>query len=559
VTLKASFYFFLTICCILFPPTATPSDKSFFEDTLVLTTSTDPKTFNILIAQETSSTRIAGYFFEGLTEYNPITGKMIPKLAESWERSEDGLHWTFYLRKNVLWSDGKPFTARDVLFTYKEIIFNPEIPTSARDILTIDGKLPEVVFVDDHTLRFHLPSPFAPFLFTLSNSIMPKHILKDAVDDGSFMSTWGLSEKPERIVGTGPFKLKEIVAGERIELIRNKNYWKKDLEGNRLPYLERIFFLVIPSPESTLLRFLEGETDLYGVRGVDYPLLKPLEQKKGFKIYETGPDFGSRFVGFNWQAKNEIKKKWFRNRDFRIALAHAIDRQSMKDIIFNRLAVEQCSAVSPSNPIYFTDEVTCYDYNPKRAMEMLEELGFLDRDGDGTRESPEGENFEMVMMTNAEASERLQMAQMIREDWSQVGMKVHLLPLEFNTLVAKLTVTQDWEVVIIGLTGSIEPHFGANVWRSNGSLHFWNPKPEEANDWEKKIDEIFRLGSMALDEEERKQYYFEWQKIVASELPVIYTLLSQSVFAVRDRFESLNPTPLGGAFYPIEELRIRKS
>ena len=296
------------------------------------------------------------------------------------------------------------------------------------------------------------------------------------------------------------------------------------------------------------------------MRGNDYPLLKPLEAKKHFKIHNAGPSLGSYFVAFNQQAKNPRVRQWFRNRDFRRALAHAMDRRSMADMVFNRLAVKQCSPLSPSIPFFYDPEVTCYEYEPQTAKTILTDIvGFQDKNHDGILEDEQGHPVEVVLMTNAEDPARLMLAQMIREDWRRAGIKVQLLPIEFNTLVSKLTVTHDWEVVLMGLTGSVEPHFGANVWRSDGNLHFWNPGKANATYVETKIDDLFSKAAAALDPDQRKKYYDEWQYLASEELPLIYTVLPEVLYAVRDRFGAIQPTAVGGPFYPIEEVEAKAS
>ena len=552
--MKVCFLFLLGTFVFMNNSSSFADETKFFENTLILSIPTEPKTLNVIVAQEASSTEITQYLFQGLTEFNPHTEEVEPKLAEGWEYSDDGLIWRFYLRKNVKWSDGTPFTAKDVIFTFNEIIFNSKIPTGSRDIFMVEGKPVNVRMIDDYTVEFSLPALFAPFLFTLSQPILPEHILKSSVKKGKFTSAWGIGEDPRNIVGTGPFKISTILPGEKVELIKNEFYWMKDKLGVSLPYLERIIFLIIPNAENQILRFLEGETDYYGLRGEDYPLLKPLESEKDFTIYKTGPSLGSYFAAFNQGSKDKVKRKWFKNRDFRKALAYALDRDAISDIVFNGLAVKQCAPVSPSVPKFFASDVKCYEYNPARASQILKESGFEKR-SDGFLYDSDGNLVELILMMTAEQPTRFQMAQMIREDWSKLGIKVHLLSLEFNTLVTKLTVTKDWEIALIGLTGSPDPHFGANVWLSGGNLHFWNLNPKNPSAWELEIDELFRKAATTLDKTERQKYYKEWQKLASEELPLIYTVLPEVIYAVRNRFGKLKPTVLGGPFYPIEKVK----
>ena len=148
------------------------------------------------------------------------------------EATDDGLTWTFHLRDDVAWNDGKPFTADDVVFTFNELIYNDNIPTSSRDIFTLEGKPVEVAKVDDHTVTFKTPVKFAPFLRAMEQDILPKHVLEGMVRDGDFNSALGVDAAPEEIIGTGPFMLERYEASQRVVLKRNPNYWKKDSIGN---------------------------------------------------------------------------------------------------------------------------------------------------------------------------------------------------------------------------------------------------------------------------------------------------------------------------------------
>ncbi|MBI5875989.1 MAG: ABC transporter substrate-binding protein, partial [Deltaproteobacteria bacterium] len=271
---------------------------SFIEDTI-----SDPKSFNPVIAKETSTTAVTGYIFEGLTQMNPFTTEIEPHLAKSWEFSKDGKVWTFYLRDDVKWSDGKPFTADDVVFTYNQLYYNKSIPADARDILTIEGKEIKIEKVDNLTVRFTLPKPFAPLLFAMGFDILPKHVLEPVVKAGKFNSHWGVNTLPEQIVGTGPFLLSEYVPSQRVVMKKNPNYWRKDKKGNKLPYLDNIVMLIVPDQNSSLLKFQAGETDMLSMRREDYVVLKPQEAKGNFTIYNAGPTLSTTFLIFNQNPK----------------------------------------------------------------------------------------------------------------------------------------------------------------------------------------------------------------------------------------------------------------
>lgn len=527
---------------------------------LILALSGDPKTFNPLAAKETSTTEVTQHLFNGLTRLNPETGEIEGDLAERWERTEDGLVWTFYLQPRVRWSDGAAFSSKDVVFTFKDLIYNPEIPTGARDVFLIDGKPIAVDAVDEKTVRFTLPSAFAPFLLSMGQPILPEHALKAAVEKKEFLSAWGTNEEPSKITGTGPFILKKYEAGERVELERNEFFWRRDAAGKALPYIDGILMPIIPSADGRLLKFLEGETDAYGLSGRDYPVLAPRAQKKNFTLFDAGPSFNSNFLVFNQNSNNTELRTLFSDKNFRLAVAYALDRESMIDIVSNGSGTAQCGPLSPSIPNFYNKKVTCYYHAPKKSRQILEGMGFGDKNGDGFLELPGGNTLEFTFLTNAETPERMQIAGMIREDLSRIGLKANLLVLDFNQIVSKLVTGGDWEAVLLGLSTGLDPHFGSNVWRSSGDLHFWNKgEGREVAEWERRIDEIFTQAAGEMDRKRRKKLYAEWQQIAQEENPLIYTVLPNVTYAVRGRFESLKPTVLGGPFNRIEELKIKES
>jgi peptide/nickel transport system substrate-binding protein len=536
---------------------------------LVLATATDPKSFNSIVAKETSTTAVTGFLFEGLTRTNGITTLVEPNLAESWEVSEDGKIWTFHLRKDVKWFDGKTFTAGDVVFTFDKLIYNLDIETSSRDIFTIEGKTFKVEEVDEFTVKFILPVKFAPFLRSMGQEILPRHILEEVVEAGEFNYHWGLDTNPEEIIGTGPFKLSKYLPGERIVFIRNPDYWRKDKEDNSLPYIDKVIRIIVQNEDVALLKFQEGEIDYYSLRGQDFPILKPQEQEGDFTIYNTGPAFGAQFLVFNQNKginpetkKPYVEKRklsWFRDLKFRKAVACAIDRQSIINIVMNGLGFPQHSSMSPSAGFFYNPKVEKHEYNIDKAKNLLKEINIYDRDGDGVAEDSENNPIKFNLFTNADATVRRKIASIIVKDLKRLGFKVNFLPLEFNQLVAKLDSTFDWDAILIGLTGGIEPHFGKNVWDSSGHLHMWYPKQDNPEtDWERRIDEIFNQGVQELDENKRKQFYDRWQEIVAEKLPLIYTALPASIFAVRNKFGNLKPSSYGGAFHNLEEIYIKK-
>jgi len=518
--------------------------------TLYFILSGDPKTLNPALAQETTSTAVLGEVFAGLTRTNLKTMKPEPDLAERWEVSEDGRVWTFYLRKNLRWSDGTPFTADDVLFTFNEVYYNDQIPTSARDIFTVKGKKIKVEKVDDYTVRFTLPEPFAPFLNALSVEILPKHKLQKHVRDGTFNTAWNVATDPEEIVGTGPWVIKEYVKGQRIVFERNPYYWERDEEGRNLPYIEKKIGIIVSEPDTALLKFKNGEVDYIGLRSQDIQFVARM-RRKDVKVFDLGPTPSTTFLVFNQNPDAKIDKhklRWFTNPLFRKAISHALDREGISYLVYNGLAKPLYSPITPANRPYYDEGIfPTYEYDLNKAKEILKKIGFEDRDGDGILEDPEGNDLRFTLITNAGNKERETIGNIIKEDLKKIGIEVHFQPIDFNSLVSRLTAPPyEWEAVIIGLTGSMDPHFGRNVWHSSGQLHMWNPRQKEPRtEWERKIDELIDRGATEIDFDKRVEIYREMYRIISKVQPMIYIATPKSLLATYDKFGNLFPTVWG--------------
>ncbi|MBI4580383.1 MAG: ABC transporter substrate-binding protein [Planctomycetes bacterium] len=535
------------------------------------------KSFNPITASETSTTDYTARIYEPLVKEDPWTRDIRPWLAESWEHSDDYLVWTFHLRKDVKFNNGAPFTADDVLFTF-QLIYDPKIACSARDGLLVDGQPWKIEKVNDHTVRFTLPGPYAVFLTRLASVtdmvIVCKSACEAAYQAGTFNSFLGADATSGQVVGTGPFMLDKYVPGQRLYLKRNPHYWKKDAAGNPLPYLDGMVVLWVQTVDNMMLNFKSGETDGYGLRGTDYPILKPLEKQGDFKIYELGPLFGSEFLCFNQNpGKNKdtgqpyiepYKVKWFRETKFRQAISHAIDREGLVKTVHNGLAFPQYGPESPSTGYFYNPDLKPYDYNLDKARALLEGIGLKDRDGDGVIEDADGHPVQFTLMTNSGNNIREQTAEIARKDMTKLGIKVDLKYIEFNLLISKLDETFEWDAIVMGLTGSPEPHDGANVWPSGARNHMWFPRePAPSTDWEKRIDEIFAAGIKEMDPAKRKVLYDEWQAIANEHQPFIWTTAAMGMAAIRNKFENVYPTPLAGYYrqatsWNIEEIFIKE-
>lgn len=538
-----------------------------------VTSFSPPKTFNYHLAAETSSTDILGQMYVGLVTTDPFTTEIKPELADSWTISPDKKTYTVKMKKGLLWSDGKPITADDVVFTFNDVINNPEIQTNSKDGLLVEGIFPKVEKVDELTVKFTTPKPFVPFeRGGLGTAIVPKHILgnltkKDSSGKVVFNQWGGLSSEPKTIVCNGPFKLKEYVAGQRVILERNDKYWRKDAQGNQLPYIQEYVTEIVKDQEVELIKFKAKETDSFFLArgGQDFEVLKPDEQAQNFKISNLGPDDGTLFIMFNQStAKNDknkpvvdpIKSAWFKNVKFRQALAHALDKQTMIKSIYRSLASPQISDVSQQNPFY-NPNVTVYDYDLTKAAKLLEDAGFKKNAQNELMDS-KGNRVEFSLVTNSGNPTRDAACGMIRADWEKLGIKVNYKPIQFNSMVQQIDQTLGWEAMMIGLTGSsIDPHSGINTWRLSGRMHMFNMGNAEQNpswkgretsyeQWEKDVIGLWEQASQEFDVEKRKGLYQKAQQIVADNVPFLYTVNKVALVAARNNIGNTFPSLKGG-------------
>lgn len=529
-----------------------------------------PKTFNPFNSKDNISSQMSEIMYDGLVTTDPVTGDTIPKLAKSF--TVNGKEYIVKLRHGIKWSDGKPITADDVVFTWQNIILDGFGNTSIRDSIVIDGKLPTVEKIDNYTVKFVTPEPFAPFLRMLSSPIAPKHVFEPAVKKGKayfegFLST---NTPPKDFVISGAFKLKEYVPAQRVVFERNPNYYVINKDDKKLPYLEKIVYLIVGDINNQVLKFEGGELDEISLQGANVARFKEMEKHGDFTVYNIGPDTGTMYIAMNMNNRKNDKGKyyvdpkkqvWFQDKNFRQAVDYAIDRKNMVFNIANGLA-EPLFTPETLNSIFLNKSLKGYDRNIEKSKELLKKSGFS-WDKAGHLIDKFGNHVEFDLYTNAGNTEREAIGVMVKQDLEDLGMKVNFKPIEFNSLVNKLMSTLDWDMVIMGFTGSpLEPNGGKNVWLSDGTLHIFNQRLEKnlnspRYDFEKRLDYLYTQGALATKFEDRKKYYDEYQKIVYDEKPLIYIYSPIRIVALRNKFQNIYPTSLGGVTHNIEEIFIK--
>ncbi|NJM98244.1 MAG: ABC transporter substrate-binding protein [Phormidesmis sp. RL_2_1] len=548
---------------------------------LISTVLGEPKTFNYLLSQESTSAAVLSLMYEGLIGIDQVSSEIIPALAESWVISEDGQTITYTLKDNLQWSDGEPLTVDDVVFTYNDLILNEEIPTDTRDILRIgiEGKLPVVRKLDQRRVEFKIPEPFAPFLRVTGIAILPQHILAESVktkdSDGQplFLKKWGTGDDPTTVVGNGPYTIKSFIPGERIVFTRNPYYWNIDDDGKRQPYIEQVVWPVVNSQDAEFVRFRSGDSDLMSVTPDNFSLMKQDEAQGNYTVYNGGPTTTRLFLTFNLNkgslngkpVVNPVRSAWFNTVEFRQAIAYAIDRDTMLTNIFKGLGEMQNSQIAPQSP-YFTDSgVPIYDYNLEKAKALLLSAGFQYQGSQLVDAS--GNPVRFTMQTNVGNEIRESAGVQIKQNLELLGITVDFQPLDFNKLVENMDTTMSWEAMVLGFGAGVEPNSSANLWLTEGGLHFFNQQPlgapplpgREVYDWEKRISDLYVQAAQELDETQRKALYVETQKLVQEYLPFIHLVGQYSMSAVRNNVENVKYTALGGVLWNIGELKLTES
>jgi len=514
-----------------------------------------PKSFNVTVSNESATNDvISGAVWEGLLEYDNVEQRIQPGLVSRWESNAAGTVWTMTLRKGLRWSDGAPLTTDDVMFTAAVLADSVLRPNSA-SLLRQGGKFPTFAKVDDLTFTVTLEKPFGPFLHAVSGPrIIPKHKLEAAWKAGRFSQTWGVDTPPDSLVGSGAFVIARYVPNESVVLKPNPWYYKFDSKKQRLPYLDELIWVVVPDQNAEVIKFKSGEIDGLYIRPEDYDGLKAGEAAGGYSVVDLGSEYGSNFLWFNENRGRDAKEKpyvdpiklsWFTNRDFRRAIAHAIDRESIIRNVFHDRAVAQHGPIPDVNKEWHNAGIVRYDYDLDKSRQILASAGFADKNGDGKLEDAAGHPVSFRLNTNSSTKERIGACTLIAEDLKKIGIEVQFQPVEFNTLTTLVQQSFDYDAAMLGLSGGNppDPVMAAGTLLSSGATHFWWPNQKTPGTaWEAAIDSLYDAQLGLSDTKLRKPYVDRIQAIFADEQPAIYTVSRRGFVAVRHKLRNARPS-----------------
>ena len=533
---------------------------------IVVALRSDPKTLNPALAADVPSRDIIYCMNADLIHINRETQKTESALAKSWSVSRDGRTYTLELRRGLRFSDGKPFNADDVIFTF-QVYLDEKIHSPQRDLLIVGGKPISVQKIDDYTVRFELTQPYAAAERLFDGlPILPKHLLENAYHNGAFSKAWGISMSPGEFAGLGPFRLKEYVPGQRLVLERNPYYWKVDGQGNQLPYLSEIVFLFVPSEDAQVIRFQAGDTDiLSSFSAQNFAVLAREQASKGYHLLDVGPGLEYNFLFFNLNdlaAKNlsQISRKqvWFQNVGFRQAVSAAIDRDGIVRLVYGGRATPLWSQVTPGNKLWVNSALPHPPRSLDHARELLKSAGFSWK-SDGTLVDSHSNPVEFSILTSSSNAERMKIATIVQDDLSQLGMNVHVVSLDFGAMVDRLLNSFDYEAAIMGLaSGDTDPTAEMNVWVSTGGTHLWHlNETKPATPWEAEMDRLMNQQLITLNYDSRKRLYDQVQQIIAQNLPVICLASPDILVGAKDRIGNFHPAILDPyALWNVEELYV---
>lgn len=481
-----------------------------------------------LLSSDVYAAIIQARVIESLAYRDPDTFEWRPLLATGWKVSQDGLRISFQLRRNVTFSDGQPFTADDVVWTY-EWIMNEKVD-APRQRAYLKENVKTVEKNGDYEVTFVFAKPyFESFGIAAGFEPLPKHFYSRYTPE-QFNQEVGL------LLGTGPYRLKDPVSwrpGTTVDLVRNERYW-----GLKQPF-DRLLYYEVENDAAELTMFRNGELDIFGAQPEQYLSMikdKSITDKANFFEYSsiTG---GYSYVA--WNQNKGGKPTIFADKRVRQAMTMLIDRQRMAQDIYRGYATVASGPFLPGNQQNAPD-VTPWPYDPQRALQLLKEAGFSDRNGDGTLESPNGEpfRFSLTYGNKNPISERI--ALFIKDSLAQVGIQMIQEPTDWPIMLKKLD-EKDFDAITLGWTGGIETdiyqmfHSSQTIQGGDNYMSYVNPE----------LDKVIEAARSTVDESKRMPLWQQAHRILHEDQPYTFLLNRRSLIFIDKRIQNVQRTRSG--------------
>lgn len=473
----------------------------------------DARRLNPLLANDSASGTINEQVFNGLVKYDKDI-RLVGDLAERWDISANGKTFTFHLRTGVKWHDGEEFTAQDCLFTYHKLM-DPAVATpyssQYMDVARADA-------IGKYTFRVTYKEPFSPALESWAMGIIPKHLL-----DGKDLNTAAFNRNP---VGTGPFRFKEWLAGQKIVLEANEDYF----EGR--PNIDRYIYRIIPDSSTMFQELLSGGVDMMSLNPLQY-----LRKSETRRIRENYRKFRYPANAFTYMGYN-LKSPLFKDKEVRRALAYAIDRQSIIDGVLLGIG-RPCTGPFSYVSWAYNNTVKPYPHDPVRARSLLAAAGWTDTDTDGVLDKG-GRPFRFTVLTNQGNGERIRAAEIIQRNLKEIGVDVKIRVMEWQAFLERID-KRTFDAMILGWSMSRDPDL-YDIWHSSktgkGEYNFIGYRNAE-------VDRLLVEGRRTFDIPKRKRIYGRIHEILADEQPYAFLYVPDATPIVHKRFKGIKVAPLG--------------
>lgn len=494
------------------------------------------------------------YHYEPLMRWNNEMSAVVPNIAEGYEVNADATEYVFDLREGMKWSDGEPFTAADIVFWANYVQFNDNIDPLVRlGFLTAADGL-KVEAIDDYTVKFTFsrPKSMLPLQLATSSGIWlatyPHHYMEQFHPDFNpnaeaeakaagftnweerFMERQNIYNNLEKPVITPWVYTRRADDTELITMERNPYYWKIDDQGNQLPYLDGSTIEVVKDFEVMLLKVLNGEVD-YNARYINTPNNRAVmfdnEAKAGLKFFDivNGAAASPVQIHLNQTARDPVLKALFSNRDVRVALSVALDRQEIIDIIYAGQGTPHQISPRPEEQQFYDEEMGTQftQYDPDMANKLLDEAGYDKRDANGWRLSPDGKPISFVITTRADRQPYVDMLPFLEENWRAIGFNVQSRALEKAAKNTMRDANEHQVLVDDGDGASMNTYVFPRAYVPLNSDAAWmtgwvqsavgGPDPQEPPEWMKGVIKLYEQMQVEPDLEKQAELYRQILKV----------------------------------------------
>lgn len=504
------------LCLILGTACTRPARAPETIQWLVIHMGAEPATLNPITATDAYASRVDDYIYESLLKRDEQSLRLVPVLAESWDISEDHRTYTFHLRKDIHWQDGQPFTARDIRFSFDRIQ-DPKV--DAAHLRSYYRDIRKLEILDDHTVRYHYKMPYFRALeFCGSIPIVPAHLFSEPED----FNQHAIGRVP---VGTGPYRFHHWATGKEIVLVRNKDYWGKK------PELERVVFKIITDSTVALQVLKKGGLDLMSLRPIQWVKQTGTErfQHRFRKLKYYLPNYS--YIGWN------MRRPQFSDRRVRIAMTMLLDRQMILDKLLFGLGTVVTGNFYVNSPDY-NHRIRPYPYDPAGAVRLLQEAGWQDRDGDGLLDR-DGKPFQFEFLISAGSKFAEQLATILQQNLKQIGIRMNIRKLEWAVFIQNIQKHQfDACTLAWSLSWESDPY---QLWHSSQADRGSNFVGFENSE----ADRIMEQARQELDPGQREQLYHRFHEIIHQVQPYTFLFTPEALVAVDRRFDNVNVYPMG--------------